>query len=138
MSQDVSTGRLVWFGLVWYSFDIGYSLTERVCVCFFATVDPTIKYFVDGDKKGKDYKGGRDYDSLKTFIEETLEVKCDVKNPVECTDKEKGYIEKMSAKASEDRVKQIERLEKMAGESMKAELKGWLRERLHILRGLEA
>jgi protein disulfide-isomerase A6 len=107
-------------------------------VCLFAIVDPTIKYFVDGDKKGTDYKGGRDYDSLKTFIEETLEVKCDVKNPVECTDKEKGYIEKMSAKASEDRVKQIERLEKMAGESMKAELKGWLHERLHILRGLEA
>mmetsp|Transcript_98387 Transcript_98387/g.147515 ORF Transcript_98387/g.147515 Transcript_98387/m.147515 type:complete len:141 (-) Transcript_98387:32-454(-) len=99
---------------------------------------PTIKYFVDGDKKGEDYKGGRSYDELKSFVEETLEVKCDVKNPVECSDKEKGYIEKMSAKSSEDRVKQIERLEGMASGSMKAELKQWLHQRLHILQSLEA
>jgi hypothetical protein len=81
---------------------------------------------------------GRDYDSLKKFVEETLEVKCDVKDNKECTDKEKAYIEKMSAKSSEDRVKQIERLQKMSGESMKAELKAWLRQRLNILKSLEA
>ena len=103
--------------------------------CF---IDPTIKYFVDGDTKGEDYRGGRSYDDLKSFVEETLEVKCDVKNPVECSDKEKGYIEKMSAKSSEERKKQIERLEGMAGGSMKAELKQWLHQRLHILQSLEA
>jgi len=43
----------------------------------------------------------------------------------------------MLGKASEDRVKQIKRLETMAGDSMKAELKNWLRQRLHILRMLE-
>jgi hypothetical protein len=71
-------------------------------------------------------------------VEEKLEVKCDVKNPTECSDKEKAYIEKMKGKASEDRVKQIKRLEGMAGDSMKADLKTWLRQRLHILRMLEA
>lgn len=88
--------------------------------------------------KGQDYQGGRGYDDLKQFVVETLEIKCDVSNPTECSDKEKGYIEKMKAKTSEDRVKQIKRLEGMAGESMKAELKQWLSQRLHILKGLEA
>lgn len=102
------------------------------------TTDPTIKYFVDGDSKGEDYQGGRDFDSLKSFVEETLEVKCDVKSPTECSEKEKAYIDKMKAKSKDDRVKQIARLEGMAGESMKADLKAWLRQRLHILRSLEA
>jgi protein disulfide-isomerase A6 len=66
-----------------------------------------------------------------------LEIKCNTEDESGCTDKEKGYIEKMKAKASEDRVKQIKRLEGMAGDSMKAELKNWLRQRLHILRMLE-
>ena len=100
-------------------------------------VDPTIKYFHDGDSVGEDYQGGRDFDSLKEFVENELEIKCDIKDGSGCTDKEKGYIEKMKSKTSDDRVKQIKRLEGMAGESMKAELKAWLRQRLHILRMLE-
>jgi hypothetical protein len=103
-----------------------------------SATDPTIKYFLDGDSKGQDYQGGRDFDSLKSFVEDKLEIKCDVSNPTECSDKEKDYITKMKEKSSEDRVKQIKRLEKMAGESMKSELKTWLNQRLHILRKLEA
>ena len=74
---------------------------------------------------------------MKQFVENELEVKCDVKDGSGCTDKEKAYIEKMIAKGSNDRMKQIKRLEGMAGDSMKAELKAWLRQRLHILRMLE-
>jgi ABC-type uncharacterized transport system ATPase subunit len=74
---------------------------------------------------------------LKEFVEAELEAKCDVKDPAGCNDKEKAYIEKMKVKSSADRVKQITRLEGMAGESMKADLKAWLRQRLHILRSLE-
>ena len=100
---------------------------------------PTIKYFVDGDTKGQDYQGGRDFDVLKTFVEETLEVKCDITNPaVGCSDKEKGYIEKMTSKSAEDRTKESERLEKMAGGSMKKELKTWLAQRRRILKQLDA
>ena len=62
---------------------------------------PTIKYFVDGDTNGQAYQGGRDYDSLKAFVEESLEIKCDIaKQDVGCSDKEKGYIEKMKAKGT--------------------------------------
>ena len=104
---------------------------------FRSRTDPTIKYFF-GDKNGEDYQGGRDYDSLKAFVEEKLEVKCKVDDPAECTDKEKAYIEKMKAKSSDDRLSQIRRLEGMAGDSMKADLKNWIRQRLHILRELES
>ena len=42
---------------------------------------PTIKYFVDGDTTGKDYQGGRDFDTLKAHVEEHLQVHCDVTDP---------------------------------------------------------
>ena len=103
----------------------------------FHLLDPTIKYFFEGDKEGQDYQGGRDFDSLKAFVENELEIKCNIEDGSGCTDKEKAYSEKMKGKSSEDRVKQIKRLEGMAGESMKADLKQWLRQRLHILRTLE-
>lgn len=93
---------------------------------------------MDGDKDGQDYPSGRDFDSLKAFVEENLEAKCDVSSLEGCTDKEKGYITKMTDKDSSERKKQIERLTKMSGESMKSELKAWLRQRLHILNSLEA
>ncbi len=111
---------------------------ESLCTQFDVQGYPTLKYFVDGDTKGEKYSGGRDYDSLLAFAKETLEVKCDVKSPEGCTDKEKDYIEKMKVKTSEERVKQIKRLEGMAFDPMKAELKAWLRQRLHILNMLEA
>lgn len=110
---------------------------KELCTKFEIRGYPTIKYFIDGDTEGQDYKGGRDFDSLKEFVEFELEIKCSIEDGVGCTDKEKAYIEKMKAKASEDRLKQIKRLEGMAGGSMKAELKAWLRQRLHILRMLE-
>ena len=98
---------------------------------------PTILYFVDGDTEGEKYTGARDFDSPKKFVTDKLEVKCDVSNPVECSEKEKTYIEKMKTKAKEERAKQITRLEGMASDPMKAELKAWLHQRLHILRMLE-
>mmetsp|Transcript_25545 Transcript_25545/g.59871 ORF Transcript_25545/g.59871 Transcript_25545/m.59871 type:complete len:141 (-) Transcript_25545:295-717(-) len=110
---------------------------KELCEQFEIRGYPTIKYFHDGDSKGEDYQGGRDYDSLKEFVENELEIKCNVEDGSGCSDKEKAYADKMIAKGSDDRVKQIKRLEGMAGDSMKAELKAWLRQRLHILRMLE-
>lgn len=99
---------------------------------------PTIKYFVDGDTVGQDYNSGRDYDSLEAFVRENLEVKCNIKDPANCSEKEVAYLEKMKAKSSEDRKSQIDRLSKMKGDTMKAELKQWLMQRLRILTALEA
>mmetsp|Transcript_21079 Transcript_21079/g.60432 ORF Transcript_21079/g.60432 Transcript_21079/m.60432 type:complete len:145 (+) Transcript_21079:207-641(+) len=98
---------------------------------------PTIKYFKDGDAKGEDYQGGRDFDSLKKFVEDELEVKCSVKDPSECSDKEKGYIQKMKGKTAEERASQLARLDGMTGDKMKAELKRWLGQRIRILKQLD-
>jgi len=111
---------------------------EELCSKFEIQGYPTIKYFKEGDMKGEDYQGGRDFDSLKKFVEENLEKPCDVTDPVKCTDKEKKYIDKMKGKTAEERKKQLDRLDGMKGESMKAELKQWLSQRLHILKSLES
>jgi hypothetical protein len=55
-----------------------------------------------------------------------------------CNEKEKSYIEKMKQKSQEDIKRQLGRLEGMKGESMKAELKRWLNQRLAILKELSA
>ncbi len=77
-------------------------------------------------------------ESLKKFTADSLEIKCDPSKPSECSEKEQEYIKKMKDMSSENRKKQIARLKKMAGDSMKAELKQWLHQRLHILTMLEA
>ena len=110
---------------------------KDLCEKFGVQGYPTLKYFSDGNMSGEDYQGGRDYDSLKKFIVDKLEVKCNVNDPTECTEKEKGFIEKMKAATAEERVKQLQRLEKMKGNSMKLELKQWLNQRLNILRSLD-
>merc|ERR1719352_387216 len=94
---------------------------------------PTIKYYKDGDKAGTDYSGGREFDDLKKFVKETLERPCQVDDPKECTDKEKGFIEKMKGKGADEIKKQLDRLEGMAGKSMKADLKQWWAQRVNIL-----
>jgi len=100
---------------------------------------PTIKYYVDGDTEGKAYSEGRDFDSMKNFAEGNLEVKCLIDEPAGegCTDKQRGYIEKMKAKTAGERMTQLKRLDGMKGNSMKAELKAWLGQRLNILRQME-
>jgi len=94
---------------------------------------PTIKYFKDGDKKGQDYNGGRDYAALEKFVKEELERPCTIDDPKECTDKEKDFIEKMKGKGADEIKKQLARLEGMKGKSMKADLKQWWAQRLNIL-----
>jgi len=111
---------------------------KELCEKFGVSGYPTIKYFKDGDEKGQDYSGGRDFDGLKKFVEDTLEVKCQVADPEKCTDKEKKFIEKMKAKSADDVKKQLDRLNGMKGNSMKADLKQWLFQRLNILTQLSA
>ena len=109
---------------------------KELCERFSVSGYPTIKYFKDGDKDGKDYSGGRSYDDLEKFVKDELEAKCDIKEPTDCTDKEKKYIEKMKAKSAEDIKKQLDRLDGMKSGSMKPDLKQWLMQRLRILKQL--
>lgn len=109
---------------------------ESLCQKYNVGGYPTIKYFVDGDMDGQDYQGGRDFDSLKAHVEEKLEVKCDIKNPTDCSEKEIKYMEKMKGKSSDEIKAQLTRLDGMKGSSMKPELKQWLVQRLRILKAL--
>jgi len=98
---------------------------------------PTIKYFTgETGPKGTDYSGGRSYDDLKKFVEDTLEVKCLLDNTEGCSDKEKDFMEKWKAKDKEEVSKQLERLQGMSSGSMKPDLKKWLMQRLSILKQL--
>ena len=56
---------------------------------------PTIKYFMSGDKKGKDYQMGRDFNSLKQFAESKLNKPvCDAATKKGCAKNEIAFIEK--------------------------------------------
>ena len=46
-------------------------------------------------------------------VQDTLEVKCDVKSPEGCTEKETKFITTMKAKTAEDRTKELTRLSAM-------------------------
>eukprot|EP00039_Didymoeca_costata_P017964 m.331543 g.331543 ORF g.331543 m.331543 type:complete len:145 (+) comp16752_c0_seq1:1528-1962(+) len=95
---------------------------------------PTIRYFTpESPEKGDDYKGGRDIDSLKKFVEDTLERKCDVSEPSGCSEKENKFIAKMKDKDQAALTKEQARLEGMKNGKMKSEQKAFLFQRLHIL-----
>jgi hypothetical protein len=59
---------------------------------------------------------------------------CSVDTFQGCGDKEKKFIETFKTKAQDEITKQIDRLIKMSGKSMKTELKQWLGQRLAILK----
>jgi len=118
--------------------DADCTIEKSVCEKFEVRGYPTVKYFKDGDVKGADYSGGRDYDSLKKFVEDELEVKCSIDDIESCSDKAKKFVDTMKAKGAAEITKQINRLTGMTGKSMKAELKAWLHERLHLLKQLDA
>jgi len=117
--------------------DVDCTVEQDLCQRFEVQGYPTIKYFTDEtDPKGDSYNGGRSLDDLKKFVVDKLEAKCDVSDPEGsgCTEKEQKYIAKQSGKDGDAIKAQIERLEKMKGSSMKAELKVWLNQRVRILK----
>ena len=60
-----------------------------------------------GDKKGKDYQQGRDFASLKSFAERTLnKPMCDAATKKGCAKNELAFIEKHEGK-SKDEIKAV-------------------------------
>ena len=111
--------------------------SKDLCEEFEVRGYPTIKYFTgETGPKGSDYSGGRDFDSLKKFVEDTLEVKCLLDNVEGCSDKEKEFMEKWKAKDKAEITAQLERLKGMSSGSMKPDLKKWLTQRMSILKQL--
>ena len=65
---------------------------------------PTLKYFTaETGAKGADYNSGRDLDSLKAFVEDTLAVKCQLGDDEKCTQKEKDYMVGLPARVESSR-----------------------------------
>lgn len=64
---------------------------------------PTIKYYMAGEKKGRDYQGGRDYSSLAKHVADKLDIaKCDAKTGKGCMDIEKKFIAANKDKSREE------------------------------------
>jgi len=119
--------------------DVDCTIEEDIAKEYGVSGYPTIKYFTEETgTDGEDYSGGRDIDSLKTFVEEKLERKCEVKAPEGCSEKETKFIAKMDGKDAETLTKEIARLEGMKAKKMKADQKAFLFQRLHILGQLTA
>ena len=82
---------------------------------------PTLKY---GDPSAlEDYKGGRDYNSLKTFADENLKPMCSPSNLELCDDAKKAEIEKihaMDASALDEAIAAAEKKMEEAEEAFKA------------------
>jgi len=115
---------------------------------------PTIRYF----NKETGYEGGEykqktseamctELGPGKPYLEEYITEfsgasLCDVKTAEGCTDKEKKFIETWKKKLADgtpavDVEKQITRLTGMTGNSMRAELMEWVRQRLAIFKQLK-
>jgi hypothetical protein len=83
---------------------------------------PTIKW---GDPSAlEDYKGGRDFDSLKKFADENLKPICSPSNIDLCDDEKKAEIEKFLAMADEELEKLIAEKEKLLEEAEESFKKG--------------
>lgn len=63
---------------------------------------PTIKYWLPGSKSSKDYQGGRDYNGLKSFVDNTFKALCDPFTQKGCNEQEKRYIDKTKDKSKAD------------------------------------
>ena len=109
---------------------------ERTCQRMGVRGYPTIKYFMSGDKKGKDYQQGRDFNALKQFAERTLnKPTCDAVSKKGCAKNEVAFIEKHEGKSAEDikavaaeksdELKAVKAERAEAEREMKAKTKEW-------------
>jgi len=98
---------------------------------------PTIKYYTAESPDGESYSGGRDINSLKSFVEENLSAKCDVSTMDDCDEKQKKYIEKMKAKSADERAKELERLQSMSDTSVAPDKKAWMSQRTVLLKEMQ-
>jgi hypothetical protein len=63
---------------------------------------PTIKYYLADEPKPKDYSEGRDYKSLKKFVEKTFKAGCKVDTKEGCTKPQVEIIDELFNKSVDD------------------------------------
>jgi thioredoxin-like negative regulator of GroEL len=83
--------------------DVDCTIEKDVCSKFGVRGYPTIKYFTGNTAAdGDDYEGGRDYDSLKTFIDENLGPSCGPSNKDLCDEDQLAAIAEVEKMSAED------------------------------------
>jgi hypothetical protein len=118
--------------------DVDCTVEKDLCSEYDVSGYPTIKYFTpETGEKGEGYNGARDLDGLKTFVADTLEVKCLLNDTAGCSEKENEFLGKWKDKPAAEVAAQHERLAKMLGGSMKPELKQWVAQRANILKQIK-
>jgi|EP00670_Eutreptiella_braarudii_P005527 protein disulfide-isomerase A6 len=118
--------------------DVDCTVEKDLCSRFDVKGYPTIKYWnSDAGKDGIKYSGGRDFQVLRDFVKDSLEVLCQVSNPDTCTEREQDYITKVQSKTSEERDKELARLQGMVGNKMTPAQKTFLMSRTNILTQLQ-
>jgi len=84
---------------------------------------PTIKYYMAGKKNGQPYQQGRDYNSLDSFVQKTLQTVAKKCNPVtgaDCKDIEKRFIAANKDKSA-DEIRSLLEEKKLAAKNLKKE-----------------
>jgi len=115
-----------------FIYDVSCADYKDICKEAGILTYPTIRYYVKGTEH--DYSGGLSFETLKEFVKDNLETKCDIHNiDGTCQDKEKRYAIKWMEKTAKEVSNEIERLKSMKQKSMTLDLKYWLQERMHIL-----
>jgi len=78
-------------------------------------------------------------DNMQAYIEEAGKTSlCAAPSGDGCSEREVKFINTWTQKPQADVEKQLARLEKMSGDSMKAELKKWITQRIAILKQLQS
>jgi len=71
---------------------------EALCKKIGVQGYPTIKYWLEGNRAGKDYNGGRSYSDLEKFTQKTFAKPCDVTTQEHCSEEEKTYLDSIKDK----------------------------------------
>ena len=115
--------------------DVDCTVEKDLCSEQGVSGYPTIKYWVDGEKK--DYNGGRELEELQSFTAETLDkTRCDVNTLADCSKKEISYIKKMKELTPEERKEKLEAVQKLKGNKFVKDPK-FVGQRIAILKQLD-
>jgi len=82
--------------------DVDCTVEESLCKKYGVEGYPTIKSFTGGGD-GEDYDGGRTFDDLKAFADESLGPSCSNDNIDLCDDEQKAILEKYNAMSVDER-----------------------------------
>jgi len=95
--------------------DVDCTVEKALCSKYDVKGFPTIKYFVDGDTEGVSYEGGRDYDSMKAFADESLGPSCSSDNKDLCSAEQLTELEELEGLGAEE----VEKRKESAKETIK-------------------